>query len=293
MKKSSKNNFLLALLCCFSIANAQEITPTNDSIPKEKEHQLTFSVDVANRYIWRGQSWGGDYPVVQPTIEYAPNDKWTFGIWATHNFKKEYYYDDGDPSDSELAGQTAPKGYQEVDLYIKYNFTKYISLQLWDYYWPSVSKEEDIDNSFFNYGPNSVKTLVTELNFDYTETEFPAHATLSTFIAGNDYYYNKDGEPKQNYTTYFEMGYVISAFMGIKIDPVLGAVLNNKAQYYAAGDYDRVSIVNLSVKASREFKLGHSLKLTPFINYVHNGATKNTETFGANFLVFGITFNRF
>ncbi len=284
MKNKPKTYLLCTLLFC-AITFAQDNASTNDSISNEKEHKLTFAVDLINRYIWRGQSWGGDYPVVQPTIEYAPNDKWAFGVWGTTNFKKEYYYDDG---------ETAPKGYQEFDLYITYNFNKHISLQLWDFYWPSVSKEEGIDNSFFNYGTNSVQTVSTELNFDYTETKFPFHATISTLIAGNDYRYDEDGEnPKQNYTTYFEIGFVFPVFMGIEFDPVIGTVLNNKAQYYSAGDYDRPSIVNLSVEASREFKLGHSLKMTPFINYIYNGATKNTEAFGVNFFLFGLTLNRF
>src|SRR6478672_10554536 len=116
MRKSSKTYFLYTLfLAFFSVASAQENTSITDSISAEKEHRLTFSVDLVNRYIWRGQSWGGDYPVVQPTIEYAPCDKLTFGIWGTSNFKNEYYYDDG---------ETAPKGYQELDLYVKYHFTK-------------------------------------------------------------------------------------------------------------------------------------------------------------------------
>ena len=281
--------FFIFLFYPLSFAQAQENDTLKDAIvvidsTAEKEHQVTFTLDLVNRYIWRGQSWGGNYFVVQPTIEYAPTDKLTFGIWATSNFKKDYYYDDG---------ETAAKGYQEVDLYISYHFTKYISLELWDYYWPSVSKEEGIDNSFFNYGTNSVKTLVTELNFDFTESTFPAHGLISTFIAGNDYKYDEDVEnPKQNYTTYLELGYVFSTFKGIELDASIGAVLNNKAAYYSAGDYDKVSFVSMGMEVSRTFKLGHSFEMKPFVNYIHNGATKNTEVFGKNFLLFGISFDR-
>ena len=278
---------LIFILICssFSIVSAQENkTIAIDSTIVDKEHKVTFSLDFVNRYIWRGQSWGGDYFVVQPTIEYAPTDKWTFGIWGTSNFKKNYFYEDG---------ATAAKGYQELDLYVSYHFTKYISLELWDYYWPSVSKEEGIDNSFFNYGTNSVKTLVTELKFDFTETKIPIQAVISTFIAGNDFKYDENGEnPKQNYTTYIELGYVLNTFKEIELNPKIGAVLDNKAEYYTAGDYDKISFVNLELNASRNFKLKNAFEITPFVNYIHNAATKNTEVFGKNFLLFGITFSR-
>ena len=180
-----------------------------------------------------------------------------------------------------------------MDLYVSYHFTKYISLELWDYYWPSVSKVEGVDNSFFKYGNNSVKTLVTELNFDFTKTKVPIQAVISTFIAGNDYKYDENGEnPKQNYTTYVELGYLLNTFKDIELNPRIGAVLNNKAEYYTAGDYDKISFVNLGLNVSRNFKLGNSFEMTPYLNYIHNAATKNTEVFGKNFLVFGISFSR-
>ena len=277
--------FLTLLFYPLSIVFAQENNKIAiDSTTANKEHKVTFTVDLVNRYLWRGQSWGGNYAVIQPTIEYAPTNKLTFGIWATSNFKKDYFYEDE---------QTYYKGYQEVDLYVSYKVTKYISAALWDYYWPSVSKVEDIDNSFFNYGTNSVKTLVAELNFDFTETKIPIQATISTFIAGNDYKYDENGEnPKHNYTTYLELGYKLNTIKEIELNPIIGAVLNNQAEYYTAGDYDKISFINLGLKASRNFKLGNVFEMTPFVNYIHNGATKNTEVFGKNFLTFGISFGR-
>jgi hypothetical protein len=289
MKQTHKYTLFFVLCVCFvSNAFAQEITPiissSIDSTSVEKEHKVTFSVDLVNRYIWRGQSWGGNYVVVQPTIEYAPTAKLTFGLWATTNFKNDYFYEDQ---------VTAYKGYQEIDFYVSYAITKYISVALWDYYWPSVSKVEEVDNYFFNYGKNSVQTVVAELVFDYTDTNFPAQATISTFIAGNDYRYNKEGtNPKQNYTTYVELGYVFNTFKEIELNPVIGAVLNNQAEYYTAGDYDKVSILNIGLKATKTFKLKNSFELPISLNFVHNGATKNTEVFGKNFLLFGISICR-
>ena len=96
MKINPKSLLFFILLYPLSITYAQEndtLKVAIDSTASDKEHQVTFSLDLVNRYIWRGQSWGGDYFVVQPTIEYAPTDKWTFGIWATSNFKKDYFYE--------------------------------------------------------------------------------------------------------------------------------------------------------------------------------------------------------
>ena len=76
-----KNNTNIAVFIFFFLSycsvNAQKSKSINDSIPTVKdsteikaEHKLSYSVELFNRYIWRGQSWGGNYAVVQPTIEY-------------------------------------------------------------------------------------------------------------------------------------------------------------------------------------------------------------------------------
>lgn len=259
-----------------------------DSIVKEKK--LKFKLDVMSRYIWRGQSWGGDYVALQPTIEYSANKKLTVGVWATTNFKKEYFYSDG----------SSYKGYQEIDLYINYKANKYLSFQLWDYYWPSVQKVEGIDNSFFNYGNDGVKTVDFILALDFSEVWLPLTATVSTLIAGNDFRYDSLGEnPKQNFTTYAEVGYTFEdvfktlskkTFKSINILPAIGIVFNNQAKYYTAGDYDKPSLVNMSIKASREFNLNKNISMPISITFTHNAATKNTEIFGKNFLIFGTNF---
>ena len=46
------------------------------------------------------------------------------------------------------------------------------------------------------------------------------------------------------------------------------------------GDYDKVSFVNMGMKATREFDLGKGIFNPVSLNYIHNGFTKNTEAFG-------------
>lgn len=282
-----KSFLITAVFWCTLLSSnlyAQNNIVANDSIPAKKESKFEFKVDIFNRYLWRGQCWGGDYAVLQPTITYEATEKISVGFWATSNFKNDYFYADG---------ETSYKGYQEIDFNINYQVAPFLSLQLWDYYWPSVSKVEGVDNGFFNYGKNSVKTIDAMLVFDFSEYKLPLYATLSTLVAGNDYRYDSDGEhAKQNYTTYFEAGYTFEElYKKINIDILAGVVFNNQAEYYTAGDYNQASLVNLSLKASREFQLTKRLAMPVTLNYIHNAASKNTEVFGRNFLVTGISFN--
>lgn len=270
--------FLLILLV-FQLGFSQKKNEVaNDSIAKERK--WNFSVELASRYIWRGQSWGGNYAVVQPTIEYNLTDKLTIGTWATSNFKKEYFYPD----------ETYYKGYHEWDLYLSYKVSKVITLELWDYYWPSVSKVDGVDNRYFNFGPNSVQSVDAFLILDFSEIWLPFNVTLNTLVGGNDYRLDENGEnPKRNFTTYFEIGYAQELFEKIEIAAASGVVINNEAEYYTHADYDKPSLINLNVKTTYPIKITENLNTPIWLSYTYNAATANTEVFGKNFLVFGTT----
>ena len=270
---------------------SQENVVVTDSIISE-EKKLSLNLDIVSRYLWRGQCWGGDYVAVQPAIEYAVTSKLTLGFWATTNFKSDYFYSDG---------VSAYKGYQEIDFYVTYQINDFLQFQFWDYYWPSVSSVEGIDNGFFNYGSDGSKTVDAMLYFDFSEGyKYPFNATISTLVAGNDFRYDSNGENlKQNFTTYLELGYTFSffenntstTFQNIEISPVVGTVLNNKAEYYTYADYDKVSFTNIGITASNEFDLGKGITMPISLNYTHNGASKNTELFGKNFWVATLSFS--
>ncbi len=291
MKKSNQKSIsCLLFFMISSFALSQEIGKKKDTIIKKdtislsKEHKLTFTLDLLNRYIWRGQSWGGNYAVIQPTIEYSPSEKWTVGVWGTTNFKKEYYYPDN---------ETSYKGYQEIDLYFSKKITPFLRIELWDYYWPSVTKVDGVSNQLFNFSSNSVNTVDTDFKFDFNHFKIPVEATLSTFLAGNDFRYDKNGQnPKQNFTTYLELIYKYETFYDVELKPCIGAVFNNQAQYYKTGDYSKISFVNISLKALKKITFNNSFEMPITLNFIHNAATKNTEVFGKNFILFGISFKR-
>ena len=283
-----RNVFFIFML--FSINGfSQENKEGEESVLEDKK--LSFNVDLVSRYLWRGQCWGGDYFAVQPTIEYALTPKITIGTWATTNFKKEYYYPDN---------ENYYKGYHEIDLYLGYQITDFLQFQFWDYYWPSVSKVEGVSNKLFDYGTTSSQTIDAILYFDFSEAyRYPFNATISTFVGGNDYRFDSNDKPKRNYTTYVELGYTFNLLdktkckfiQNLELLPSVGVVLNNKAAYYNFADYDKPSLINMSLKAIKEFDLGGNVVMPFSLNYVHNAATKKTDFFGKNFLIAGISYS--
>jgi len=229
--------------------------------------------------------------VIQPSFNYAITKKLSIGIWATTNFHKEYYENDGNTQ----------KGYHEFDIGLSYSLNEFLTIQLWDYYWPALQQTEDVDPNYFNYGPDGVKTVDASIVFDFSDGyRLAFDGTVSTIIGGNDYRYDGDGTtPTRNYTTYVEAGYHFPDIFAIfstkfleKIDfhPVIGAVINNEAEYYTYADYNRPSFVNLALNLTREFQIGDSITMPITLIYTHNAATTNTELYGKDFLTAGISF---
>lgn len=273
--------FLTAMFLVAVRSTAQEIIPSS---PKPEGKKWSVTIDVPSRYIWRGQAYGGNFPAVQPSFDYTISNRWYVGFWATTNFQKNYYHSDG-----------STKGYQEIDFGVGYKVCDFLSVELWDYYWPAFEKLEETNKNYFNYGADGVKTVDFTVVLDFSEYRYPFHASISTLVAGNDYRYDGNGEnPKQNYTTYIEAGYSFEdvlaklsekTFRAISICPLAGAVLNNRAEYYDAADYDKVSFINLSVSANREFDLGKGFSMPVAVIYTHNAADRNTGIDGRDFIV--------
>jgi hypothetical protein len=179
---------IIMFMLTASITFAQEIVSDTSKVEKKWD----INLDIASRYIWRGQSWGGNYPVAQLYGNYTVNDKLSVGFWTTHNFKKEYYDVNG-----------ASKGYQELDLVLNYAVTDFLTVSLQDYYWPSTDKQEGVSNNFFNFGNDGSQSIDLQLLFDFSEKGVPIWVTLSTLVAGNDFRYKDDSDVKgkQNFTT--------------------------------------------------------------------------------------------
>lgn len=283
-----KKTILLSMLVLSSFAKAQTVakdsTTTEAAETESVKGTWDLNLDLASRYIWRGQSWGGKYPVTQLYGTYNVTDRFSVGFWGTHNYKKEYYDENG-----------TTKGYREIDLVLNYTVSDFLTISAQQYYWPSTDKQEGVSNKFFDWGNTSSNTLDLMLMFDFSEHGVPVWFTASTFLAGNDYRYKDefDEKGKQNFTTYTEIGYNYEAPLGITIAPVVGVVWNNKAQYYIAGDYDKPSLVNLGCRVSKEIKLSESVVMPIWLNYTYNAtdARENLGYLNHQFLVAGVTFS--
>jgi len=272
--------------------NAQEVKTVADSTVTDTiKGTWDLNLDLASRYIWRGQSWGGNYPVVQAYGTYNVSEKFSLGFWATHNFRKQ--------SLEENDFGTEYRGYKEIDLIANYGITNYLTASLQWYYWPTTERVEGVSNKLFDFGNSSVNTLDMMLMFDFTERKLPLWFTWSTLIAGNDYRYRDDEDEKgtRNFTSYAEVGYNFDLPLDITLSPVVGAVFNNKAGYYSYGEKDKVSFVNLGAKVSRDFKISEKIIMPLWFTFTHNGASRefavpeSTVSLRSNYFVFGATFN--
>jgi hypothetical protein len=172
-------------------------------------------------------------------------------------------------------------------------------VELWDYYWPTLDNVTGAGANYLDYGPDGVKTVDLSIALDFSGYRYPFNATVSTLVGGNDYRYDENGEnATRNFTTYVEAGYTFSNIFhdvsgllkGIDLCPAVGAVLNNRAEYYAYGDYDRVSVVNVALSASREVELGYGCATVVSLNFTHNAAAHNLEPTGRNFVTAGMSF---
>ncbi|MGL5112105.1 MAG: hypothetical protein ACRC6O_05645 [Flavobacterium sp.] len=280
-----KKLFITVALLLTEIIFAQaQVTDTVTVVEEPIKGTWDLNLDLASRYIWRGQSWGGDYPVTQLYGAYNITDRLSVGFWGTHNYKKEYF---------DAEGTT--KGYREIDLIVNYTVSDFLTISAQQYYWPSTDRQEGVSNKLFDWGNTSSNTLDLMLMFDFSEHDLPLWFTTSTFLAGNDYRYKDefDSKGKQNFTTYMEVGYNYEAPFGINLAPVVGVVLNNKAQYYNAGDYDKPSFVNLGCKVTKEIKLSESVVMPIWLNYTYNAtdARENLGFLNHQFLVAGVTFS--
>ena len=115
MKKSI---LILGILLSSSITIAQESVQDTTKTESVKG-TWDLNLDLASRYVWRGQSWGGDFPVAQVYGAYNLSDKWSVGLWTTHNFKKEYYDENG-----------TTEGYQEIDFILNYAVNDFLTISL-------------------------------------------------------------------------------------------------------------------------------------------------------------------
>jgi hypothetical protein len=190
-----------------------------------KNSKVNFKVttDIVSSYIWRG-TIGNPNPNIQPTLAIF-SEGFELGVWGSTDFLGSY---------------------KEVDPYITYTW-KYFKIGITDYDWNFNS------TNYFNYRKSETNHIFEgTLGFLGTE-HFPVSLTINTMFYGSDKKWDAKSvsfSAKQNYSTYFEVGYVFgrsNIFLGVT--PANG--------YYGAG-YGKVNgfaVCNIGLNSTRIIKI--------------------------------------
>jgi hypothetical protein len=171
MKIKYMKRFLIHFLCVAFFASSS-------TSGQEKPEKINLSMDVANNFIWRGLA-NNTTPVVQPTVTFLPESKFSFGIWASTPLSSDFFQP------------------HEVDIFVDFQIAPFLTLNVTDYFVYSAGSED-----YFN-----LKKDTTGHAFDvqllFASENFPLKATVSTIFAGCDL----NDEGKNNFSTYIELGY--------------------------------------------------------------------------------------
>ena len=132
----------------------------------EASEKFSAGADFCSSFIWRGTR-NGSGPAVQPVLEYS-HGSLTAGAWGSFDFR----------------------GYQEVDLYLDFEFESGLSLGIQDYYSP--------DLEYFNFSRED-GSHAFELNIGFAKDNFQFEANCILNEAG--------GIGSSGRDLYFEAGY--------------------------------------------------------------------------------------
>jgi hypothetical protein len=216
-----------------------------------KAQEFSVGADLVSSYVWRGVYQGGGASI-QPSVGLSVSG-FSLSAWGSSN----------------ISG-----GNKEVDFTVGYEVAG-LSLGITDYWWNGEGTQK-----YFYYDTHNDAGHVFEFSAGYTlpvET-FPLHLSWNTFFTGYDYYTAKDdGSLDRSYSTYIEASYPFSV-KEVSLEAALG--LTPWEGSYAA-DF---SVVNISLKASKEIKITDSFSLPVFGQVITNPRSEDI------FFVFGVSF---
>ncbi len=173
------------------------MTKAQETTEKEEDKTpspISVNVDISNQFVFRGTVIT-PIPSIQPVLNVGLRG-FNFGVWGSTNFLGSY---------------------NEIDLYLSYSI-KGFSAILTDYYF-------DLNRRYFNFKSKTTGHAL-EFGLQYENEKYPFKIYAGTFIYGDDKKYNYDinelDSVKQNYSTYFELGYTFNikktslyTFMGL------------------------------------------------------------------------------
>ncbi len=205
---------------------------------------ISTSVDIVSKYVWRGIESGSNAPAFQPTVKYT-NGGFTFGLWGSTPISN--------PVDTAI---------NEIDIFASYSYSfansSSVSIGLTDYTYPS----KPLNNRYGNFNnwnkPNGAHTV--ELNLGYTGTE-----SLPIYVTANIYVYNVLYSGN-----YFEAGYTAKC-KSTDLSVFAGATAGDKGNSYGI---DNFGFINVGFKASKTVKITDSFSFPIFSQIILNPASE-------------------
>lgn len=258
MSKKLLFGIILMVFSCISTSAQSNLTVElnkNGWGGKLIKSPFGLGLDIQTKYIWRGMEMMTEdsAPVLFPSVNYS--------------YKGLYIY--------AMGGYAINGKYAEVDLGISYTWNG-LNIGINDYYYPTIDSNED---KYLGGGKHTGHWL--EAAITYTPENIPFWATVSNFFYGADKYLDADGNEKQAYSTYLELGTYYDFLDNNRVSLAVGAALNKSCYNGYAHDF---SVCNLEFKYTYNivFNSGWSLPLN--VAYIYNPVfNKSFINFTANF----------
>lgn len=225
---------------CINVLCARETQEHNNWGAKLTQSNFHIGFDIQTKYVWRGMEMmtSDAAPVVFPQINYQ-NKGW-------------YVY--------AMGGYAVNGEYAEVDLGVSYTWNS-LTLGLNDYYYPTVESNKD---NYFGVG-NTGHWL--EATLTYAPEKIPIWVTASNFFYGADKYLDENGNEKQAYSSYVELGTYYDFLDNNRVSLSVGAALNKSCYNGYEKDF---SICNIEGKYTYNVKVKDDWTLPLSVSFIYN-----------------------
>lgn len=242
------------------------------SVNAQEEKGVTFNVsgDLVSSYIWRGQYQTG--VSLQPTLGLGIGG-FSLTAWGSTDFTG---LGSGSVSDADELINIQLNRHKEVDLTAAYT-VKNFTVSVADLWWGGQGASE----KYFMFENHRTQHIFEAgLAYSLPCEKFPLSLSWCTMFAGGDHNIKDNGDSKQAYSTYIELGYPF-AVKGIDLVANLGiSPWESQMQY----GNDNFAVTNIALKAVKEIRFTDRFSLPIYTQVVWNPNKEDVH------LVFGLTF---
>lgn len=229
----------------FSVtSNAQQMEQAGEQAGEQEQDKVEFGVsgDIVSKYLWRGQNYAGIS--VQPSA-WVGYKGFSFSVWGSAGFTKE-----------DIAEVDLVLGYENGGFYA--SITDY-----WCAYYGDGTK-------YFRYRSDETSHVFeATVGYDFGFLDI----NWSTNFAGADGFTEKG---RRAYSSYFQANVPFS-FWTIDWDATVGLTPWGTDYYYNATGF---AVCDVSLQATREFKISDSFSFSIFAKYCVNPSTMQTYFLG-------------